>query len=204
MAKTKGRYDAGYEPIRQARWQRVKSLGLVAEDTPLAPSAHADEWSDVKNRDREIACMEVYAAMVERMDQGIGKIVSALSKHQSLDNTLVMYLQDNGGCAEPLGRNAVKDRPDGPRLDKPTLPPLSADTLPAAMIPPQTRDGYPTRQGPNVMPGPADTYVAYGKGWATVSNTPFREYKHWFTKAASVHRWLCIGLGHSRSQCIAA
>lgn len=43
----------------------------------------------------------------------------------------------------------------------------------------QTRDGRLVRTGPGVMPGPADTYVAYGKGWANVSNTPFREYKHW-------------------------
>ena len=47
------------------------------------------------------------------------------------------------------------------------------------MIPKQTRDGWPTRQGVGVMPGPDGTYVAYGRGWANVSNTPFREYKHW-------------------------
>ncbi len=122
IAKIKGRYDAGYEAIRQARWQRAKQMGLVDTATPLAPSPL--EWSDVKHREREIACMEVYAAMVERMDQGIGKIVSSLKAHQQLDNTLIMYMQDNGGCAEPMGRNAVKDRPDGPRLDKPTLPAL--------------------------------------------------------------------------------
>jgi arylsulfatase len=49
----------------------------------------------------------------------------------------------------------------------------------AGSVPKQTRDGYPVRMGPKVMPGPADTYVAYGPGWANVSNTPFREYKHW-------------------------
>ena len=47
------------------------------------------------------------------------------------------------------------------------------------MIPKQTRDGYPTIQGPGAMPGPDGTYIAYGRGWANVSNTPFREYKHW-------------------------
>ncbi len=57
IAKTKGRYDAGYEAIRQARWQRTKSLGVIAPDTPLAPAPQ--EWSDVKNVQREIACMEV-------------------------------------------------------------------------------------------------------------------------------------------------
>ena len=43
----------------------------------------------------------------------------------------------------------------------------------------QTRDGRWVRTGPGVMPGPADTYIAYGRNWANVSNTPFREYKHW-------------------------
>jgi arylsulfatase A-like enzyme len=46
-------------------------------------------------------------------------------------------------------------------------------------VPAQTRDGFPVRMGPKVMPGPEDTYIAYGRGWANVSNTPLREYKHW-------------------------
>ena len=54
-----------------------------------------------------------------------------------------------------------------------------AGMLPAALVPPQTRDGFPVRMGPSVFPGAGDTYVAYGRGWANVSNTPFREYKHW-------------------------
>src|SRR5204863_3842312 len=89
------------------------------------------------------------------------------------------FLQDNGGCAELMGRNPTKGRLDGSRPAKPTLPPLAPEALPAALVPPQTRDGYPVRQGPNVIPGPSDTFVAYGRGWANVSNTPFREYKHW-------------------------
>ena len=54
-----------------------------------------------------------------------------------------------------------------------------ADFAAEGSIPDQTRDGYPVRMGDRVVPGPADTYVAYGEGWANVSNTPFREYKHW-------------------------
>jgi arylsulfatase len=53
------------------------------------------------------------------------------------------------------------------------------DFATAGSVPKQTRDGFPVRMGPKVIPGPADTYVAYGRGWANVSNTPFREYKHW-------------------------
>ena len=60
------------------------------------------------------------------------------------------------------------------------LQPMAPDELQPKTSPPmQTRDGRPVRGGPTVMPGPADTYIAYGRNWANVSNTPFREYKHW-------------------------
>ena len=55
----------------------------------------------------------------------------------------------------------------------------AARVLYFASIPKQTRDGWPVIMGPGVMPGPADTFIAYGQGWANVSNTPFREHKHW-------------------------
>jgi arylsulfatase len=121
--------------------------------------------------------MEVYAAMVDRMDQGIGKIVKALKDEKQFDNTVICYLQDNGGCAETLGRRAR-----GKFAKRPAKAPFAAmkdSDLQLDMIPQKTRDGFPLIQGPGAMPGPADTYIAYGRGWANVSNTPFREYKHY-------------------------
>jgi arylsulfatase len=115
--------------------------------------------------------------MVDRMDQGIGRIVDALEREGQLDNTLILYLQDNGGCAEVLGRapaGAYRTRPE-----EPPFPPMAPAALQYDMIPKQTRDGYPVIQGPGVMPGGPDSFIAYGEGWANVSNTPFREYKHW-------------------------
>lgn len=120
--------------------------------------------------------MEVYAAMLDRMDQNVGRIVAALRDQKQLDNTLILYLQDNGGNWEPLGRNP-KENPR--RAGHPTLPPLPADFIQTEMRPRQTRDGWPVLDGRNVLPGPGDTYIAYGQPWANVSNTPFREYKHW-------------------------
>ncbi len=62
----------------------------------------------------------------------------------------------------------------------PDTKPMGADELQPKLWPPmKTREGLPVRGGPEVMPGPADTYIAYGQHWANVSNTPFREYKHW-------------------------
>lgn len=177
VARYKGKYDGGYGPIRAARFAKAAKLGLIDPKQEMSPAA--GDWDKVKNKKWEAACMEVYAAMVDRMDQGIGKLVAELKRTGQFDNTLVMYLQDNGGCAEVTGRTRTKTHPSGPRLDKPTLPPLAKDFVQQGSIPLQTRDGYPVRQGPDVYPGPYDTYVAYGRGWANVSNTPFREYKHW-------------------------
>lgn len=173
IAKYKGRYDAGYDSIRAARLEKMKRLGLLDERWKVTPQA--GDWSQVENKAWEARCMEVFAAMLDRMDQGIGRLVETLKKNGQYDNTLILFLQDNGGCAEGMGRNG----PHKPRADKPTLPALAKDYLQPDMIPKQTRDGFPMRQGRGVMPGGADTYIGYGLNWANVSNTPFREYKHW-------------------------
>jgi len=177
IAKYRGKYDGGYAPIRAARLEKARRLRLI--DAKWELTSQAKDWNDVENKEWEARCMEVYAAMIDRMDRGVGQLVSALEKNGQFENTLIFFLQDNGGCAEVMGRTSNKEHPDGPRAAGPSLKPLSPDFLQQGSAPLQTRDGYPVRMGPNVMPGPADTYVAYGEGWANVSNTPFREYKHW-------------------------
>ena len=175
IAKYKGKYDAGYDAIRRMRFQRLKKLGLVPTDSKLTETI--GNWDAVESKSWETRCMEVYAAMIDRMDQGIGRIFKQLEATGRLENTLVLFLQDNGGCAEITGRRPNMTPVERPA--KPTLDPLPTDFIDTVVIPKQTRDGYPVRQGPGVMPGAGDTYVAYGEGWANVSNTPFREYKHW-------------------------
>jgi arylsulfatase len=175
IAKYRGKYDAGYQAMREQRYQRMLEMGLIDPAWKLSPAAR--DFSQVKDREWELRCMEVFAAMVDRMDQGIGRIVEQLEKSGELDNTLILFCQDNGGCAETLGRKAGRKLTERPAA--PTLEPMPADALQRGMIPSQTRDGYPIVMGPGVMPGPDGTYIAYGEGWANVSNTPFREYKHW-------------------------
>ena len=174
IAKYKGKYDGGYTPTRQARYAKMKKLGIVDDSAKLSPQAK--DWAEVKNKPWESRNMEVYAAMIDNMDQGIGTIVDELKKQGKLDNTLILFFQDNGGCAEGMGRRRGKDKP---RADKPTKPPMDKDELQKRMIPKQTRDGYPMRMGEGVMAGGADTYIGYGEGWANVSDTPFRKYKHY-------------------------
>ncbi|MCH2612832.1 MAG: sulfatase-like hydrolase/transferase, partial [Pirellulales bacterium] len=175
IAKYKGKYDKGYGAIRDARYKRMIEMGLVDKKWAMSPQAR--EWDKVKNTEWEIRNMEVYAAMVDNMDQGIGRIVRELKAQGQFENTLILFVQDNGGCAEGLGRTARNGLTSAP--DNATLPAMGPDVLQTNMIPPQTRDGFPTIMGPGVMPGPDGTYIAYGEGWANVSNTPFREYKHW-------------------------
>ena len=180
IAKQKGRYDAGYEPIRKARFDKAAKLGLIDPAQGMSPTA--GDWAEVKDKRWEAAGMEVYAAMIDRMDRGVGKIVAELKRTGRFDDTLVLYLQDNGGCAEGMGRtpNLKNNHPNGPRPDKPTFPPMKpTDFAAGGSVPAQTRDGFPVRMGNQVLPGGPDTYVAYGEGWANVSNTPLREYKHW-------------------------
>lgn len=178
IARYRGKYDGGYGLVRAARLKRLGELGLL--NAGWQPAPLAGNWEKVADKRWEAAGMEVYAAMVERMDQGIGRIVGQLKQSGQFDNTLIFYLQDNGGCAELMGRSGSKAHPEAPRADRPTLPRLAPDALlPPGSVPPQTRDGFPVLMGKKVLPGAGDTYIAYGEGWANVSNTPFREYKHW-------------------------
>ena len=169
IAKYKGKYDAGYEAIRKARYEKMKKLGVI-DNWPLSPMPQT--WSEIPEDRRawELRCMEVYAAMVDNMDQGIGRIVKALKANGQLDNTLILFFQDNGGCSEDRGRTARKD------AAKPREP-MGKDELQTNMVPTHTRAGKPVLTGPDQMPGPSESYIAYGRNWATVSNTPFREFK---------------------------
>ncbi len=175
IEKYKGRYDEGWEVIRAARYQRQLEMGLIDPKWKLSPR-DAEPWSEAKNKEWEIRLMEVYAAMVDRLDQGLGRVIEALEQRKMMDNTLILFIADNGGCAEGMGRKEGIQYKDS---DPEVLKPMKATDLQMDMIPRRTRKGVVMKQGTEVMPGAADTYHGYGRAWANVSNTPFREYKHW-------------------------
>ena len=114
IAKYRGKYDGGYTPIRQARLERMRRLGLLDPQWGLSPQF--GDWAKVERKDWEARCMEVYAAMIDCMDQGIGRLVAALKANGQFENTLIFFLQDNGGCAEEIGRHppAAKGPPPMP------------------------------------------------------------------------------------------
>ncbi len=177
IAKYKGRYAAGWDALRAERHKRMIKMRIVQSkwkitdrDSGVPPRDEAENKSWFERR------MEVFAAMVDCLDQGVGRIVSELKRTGNFGNTLIFFLADNGGCAEEYGsRGPVKPDPSKPVV----LKPMGRDELQTRMQPAVTRDGRPVRTGYGVMPGPADTYIAYGKPWANASNTPFRLYKHW-------------------------
>lgn len=103
IAKYKGKYDAGYGAIRRARYTRQKKMGLIDERYPLPPAEHPD-WNSLNDKKRamEIKRMEVYAAMVDRLDQNIGQLLDWLKANGEYENTLIFFASDNGACAEHL------------------------------------------------------------------------------------------------------
>ena len=166
IAKYKGRFDAGWDALREQRLKRLVDDGIIHPNWQLTDRDPTQPpFTEAENREWTLRCMEVYAAQIDRMDQGIGRIIAALEETGQLENTLIIFLSDNGACAE--------DIPDGVTARE------LVDQLMIAKA--KTRTGEPVRFGndPSLMPGGEDTYQSYGTAWANLSNTPFRLYKHW-------------------------
>jgi arylsulfatase A-like enzyme len=99
MDKYKGAYDKGYDHIRQVRMDNMKKLGLIPKDLPMNPgSGEYKKWNELSAQEKKLQArrMELYAAMLEIMDQDIGRVLDALQKEGKLDNTLVILIGDNG------------------------------------------------------------------------------------------------------------
>jgi len=104
IAKYVGRYKGGWDALRKERHQRQIALGLIDPTWKLPPRDEGTpSWEDEPNKEYEDLRMAAYAAMIDSMDQGIGRIMQALRETGVDDNTLVLFLVDNGGCAENPG-----------------------------------------------------------------------------------------------------
>lgn len=103
IARYRGRYMEGWDVLRERRHARQKELGIVAPHWPLAPrAAEVEAWDalDDGQRDRFDQMMATYAAMIDRIDHAMGTLVAGLEQRGELDNTLILFLHDNGGNAE--------------------------------------------------------------------------------------------------------
>ena len=101
----RGKYREGWDKLRTQRHQRMKDMGIVDAKWPVAASEVKawDQKTDKEKDDLDLR-MAIYAAQVDRMDQGIGRIVDTLKKEGILDDTLILFMADNGGCAEVIER----------------------------------------------------------------------------------------------------
>lgn len=167
VAKYEGKFDKGWDQLRAERLERMVKMGIIDKNWALGPRDPANTpWESVKDKAWETRRMEVYAAMIDSMDQGIGRIVKTLKDEKQLDNTMIIFLADNGGCHEGLGSGEGAAH-------------YWLDILGCGRQ--TTKDGRPVRFGndPSITPGPDDTYASYGRSWANLSNTPFRRFKCW-------------------------
>jgi len=113
IAKYRGKYRVGWDKIREQRWQRIRQLGIAEPAWRLPPrDPDAPLWSEQKNQDEWDLAMAVYAAMVDRMDQNIGRVLAKLRELGKEQDTIVLFLSDNGACAEI--NNQTPDIPPGP------------------------------------------------------------------------------------------
>jgi arylsulfatase A-like enzyme len=163
IRKYADRYRVGWEVLRQQRWDRMRSTGLLSgslssvERTLGPPYAFPDDikalgagevnlpllWEELTEEQQNFQAtkMAIHAAMIDRMDQEIGRILSQLREMNASENTLILFLSDNGASAEIMVRSDGHD--------------------PAAPM------------------GSAATHLCLGPGWSSVSNTPFRRHKTW-------------------------
>lgn len=115
IARYRGKYRVGWDELRQTRHARQRALGLIDDRWPLSPrdpSVKAWETLSEKEQDEQDHLMAVYAAMVDRLDQNIGRLLARLDKLGVAENTLVMFCSDNGGC--PWQNEEKPNEPPGP------------------------------------------------------------------------------------------
>ncbi len=181
IAKYEGRYDRGWDVVREERFAKQKELGLVDEGTEL-PERNREPWYDVQPWDafdertqKYLARhMEVYAGMVDNIDQNVGRLLDALEDIGQLDNTIILFLSDNGASRE------------GGEFGSTEYLRTVAGVFANAMKTEVTERDF-ARQ--DLLGGP-QMLNHYPWGWAMVGNTPFRLYKS--TTFAGGHQVPCI------------
>jgi arylsulfatase A-like enzyme len=152
IARYKGRYDEGFDVLRERRLARQRELGILGPDVAAHTPRNRDgSWDSLTADQQRLAArnMEIYAAMVDRLDQNVGRVVAALRASGELDNTVIVFLADNGAEA------------------------LDVETTGAQMLAAPLKgadNGFANR-------GTASSYLTYGAGWAQAATAP-----SWLTK----------------------
>lgn len=161
IAKYESVYRDGWEKLREKRYARQLEMGLFDKEKAVLPPLMdgGENWESLSEERREFEArkMAVHAAMVDRIDQNLGRLLNTLKETGQYDNTLIIFLADNGASPERVEW--------GPGYDRPS----------------ETRDGEKMLYGydnpPLDLVGSQKTYVSIGPAWANAANTPFRYWK---------------------------
>jgi arylsulfatase len=149
IEKYRGRYDAGWSDLRDKRVARQQELGLALQGEGIGHASQLDDWNALtpEQKTRSARNMEIYAGMVDRLDWNVGRVLDQLRKQGALDNTVVIFLSDNGAEGGDA-RQTVKD--------------VAGITL---------------AESPLDEMGTRGTFESYGPNWAQASTAPSRLYK---------------------------
>jgi len=204
-------YEQGWDRIRDQRLKRIKKLGIVSDSIVLSPrslipkpelaardglDAQVNPAWDSLSRDRQEDLayrMAIYAAMIEHMDRGIGRVIADLRSHDELDNTLIIFLSDNGACAEwaPYGLDVEMHYPQGDGTHG-SGHGFDGNTFVKSIL--HTGDALKT------MGQPGGSGIGYGSGWANACNTPFRMYKHYAHEGGIATPFIAHWPGHIKDK----
>jgi arylsulfatase len=149
IAKYRGRYDSGWSDLRARRVARQQQLGLAPRGEGIGLASKLDDWDALspEQKIRSSRNMEIFAGMVDRLDWNVGRVLEQLRKQGALDNTVVIFLSDNGAEGGDA-RVTVKD--------------VAGITLPESKLEEM---------------GSRGTFDSYGPNWAQASTAPSRLYK---------------------------
>ena len=167
-----GRYDEGYDRLREVNFERLKMAGIIPESMQLRPRNElVTPWQDLdaEQRRREARKMELYAAMVTNLDQHVGRLVEYLKQHRLYENTLIIFMSDNGAASEDFYAN-------------PAAEPYYS----------YLRKHYDNRYENMGRPG---SWVSYGLGWAEAGSAPFARVKTHVTQGGINAPMIAAGYG---------
>lgn len=165
----RGKYDMGYDSLRMLRFASLKHAGIISENQKLPPRlASVKPWKDlsVDEKRTESRKMELYAAMVDKLDEQIGRLIVFLKEQGIYNNTMIIFMSDNGGAGEDFF------------VQKPY----------ADFIAPRYNNKYENM-------GSATSFISYGHSWAVAGGAPFSYYKGYATEGGTLAPMIITGGG---------
>lgn len=162
IAKYQGRYDAGPDALRSARLRRMEELGLLSDATLSANLVDLEDWAALSDEQRKIQSrnMEIYAAMVDSLDQNVGRVLNHLRATGEYDNTVVIFMSDNG--AEGIDPGVLIKRTSNSTPQEHKAAVLASIELGNSDL---------------SKMGTTESFITYGSQWAQAASAPFRKFK---------------------------